>query len=179
MMRTARPIVSHPSARVAVGGVLVVAWLLLGPGVARATAQEAVFLVRHAERLDNSQDSPLSPEGKARAGRLAEMLRDARITAVYATQFQRTVETARPLAEKLGLQIRQVPAADQDALLAKLRSSGPRDRVLVVSHADRLPALMKVLGYDQDLTLATNEYDNLFVVLPHGTGAPTVLRLRY
>ena len=31
-----------------------------GPWVVPASAQEAVFVVRHAERLDDSGDSPLS-----------------------------------------------------------------------------------------------------------------------
>jgi len=52
-----------------------------------AYAQRAVFLVRHADRLDQSEDSPLSQAGEERAQRLASLLKDAGITAIYTSQF--------------------------------------------------------------------------------------------
>ena len=50
-----------------------------------ACAQRAVFLVRHADRLNESEDSPLSKAGEARAQLLASLLKDAGITAIYVT----------------------------------------------------------------------------------------------
>jgi hypothetical protein len=40
-----------------------------------AYAQRAVLLIRHADRLDQSEDSPLSPAGEERAQRLAGLLK--------------------------------------------------------------------------------------------------------
>ena len=52
--------------------------LVLTMTVPPATAaQEAVFLVRHAERADSSPDSTLSTAGEARAIRLSEWMRTA------------------------------------------------------------------------------------------------------
>jgi broad specificity phosphatase PhoE len=170
-----------------------------GPWAARASAQEVVFVVRHAERLDDSSDSPLSADGKARATRLAEHLRNARITAIFATQFVRTADTAKPLADRLGLQLQRVPAAQTTVLLARLRALGPKARVLVVGHSDTVPTILTQLGSKDAVTIAPDEYDNLFVVLPgagdaspvaprgkagslvtprRGAGSP-LLRLRY
>ncbi len=166
--------------RLALAVVLVSAPAVLGPSVASAAAQEAVFLVRHAERLDNSSDSPLSTEGRARAERLAQALRDARITTVYVTEFRRTADTARPLADLLKLPLVTTPAADPAALVSKLRASDPHARVLVVSHSDRLPVLLRDLGYTESVTIGANQYDDLFVVLPRARpAAPVVIRLRY
>ena len=162
--------------------VVSLAWatLTIGPGVTRAAAQEIVFLVRHAERLDSSTDSPLSAEGRARAARLAQMLRDARITAIYVTEFQRTAETAKPLADLLKVPLIKTPAADPGALISKLRSSDPRARILVVSHSDRLPILLQDLGYPQGVTIPPSEYDDLFVVVPGDRPTTSVVaRLRY
>lgn len=162
--------------------VVTLAWatLVVGPGVRRAAAQEVVFLVRHAERQDASTDAPLSVEGRARAARLAQMLRDARITAIYVTEFQRTAETARPLADLLKLPLLKTPAADPGALVTSLHSSDPHARVLVVSHSDRLPILLRDLGYAQEVTIAAGQYDDLFVVVPGSRPSRSVvMRLRY
>ncbi|MCX6553044.1 MAG: histidine phosphatase family protein, partial [Acidobacteria bacterium] len=128
-----------------------------------AGAQEAIYIVRHAERLDDSKDSPLSDDGRARAGRLADVLRDAGITGIFVSEYQRAADTARPLATALGLNLQVIPADDQTALLAKVRAAGPRARVLIAGHSDTVPLLLKALGYDKDVVITKNEYDNLFV----------------
>jgi len=48
--------------------------------------------------LDDSEDTPLSKAGEARAQLLARLLKDAGVTAIYTSQFQRTIKTAEPLA---------------------------------------------------------------------------------
>ncbi len=75
------------------------------------SAQEAIYIVRHSDppstlKLDEIYETPLSEFGQQRAKMLAERLKDAGITAVYATQAKRTVETAGPLATARGLEIR-------------------------------------------------------------------------
>ena len=161
--------------RLLAGGILMAA----GAWTAPASAQEAVFVVRHAERLDGSTDSPLSAEGKARAIKLADQLRDARITAIFVTQYVRSADTARPLADRLGLQLQSIPAAQTTDLVARLRALGPSARALVVGHSDTVPAILSALGSTDPVSVAADEYSNLFFVLPHGAAAPTVVRLRY
>jgi broad specificity phosphatase PhoE len=165
------------SLRVSLAAVLTAS--VTGPVVCAATAQEAVYLVRHAERVDDAKDSLLSAEGHARAARLAEMLRDAGITHIFVSEYQRTAETAAPLAARLGITPQAVPADDRDALLARVRAAGPKARVLIAGHSDTVPALLKLLGCTQPITIAKAEYDNLFVVLPGEKATPMLLRLRY
>jgi broad specificity phosphatase PhoE len=138
-----------------------------------------VFVVRHAERLDDSNDSPLSPDGHARAAKLAAQLGDASITAIFVTQFARTAETAKPLADFLGLPLQPIPAARTPDLVARLRALGSHARVLVVGHSDTVPKILRALGSAEQVTIAPDEYDNLFIVLPRARVAPIVLRLRY
>ena len=75
----------------------VVAVLLLAQP---ASAQRTVFVVRHAEKQSESNEPgvPLSEAGRARANRLAAYLKNAGVTAIYSTDFVRTLETAEPLA---------------------------------------------------------------------------------
>lgn len=164
-------------AGVRAGTVVALLVLLMVP--AAAQAQELIYLVRHAERLDDTADPPLAPEGTARATRLAAVLADAGITAVFATQFTRTVETAAPLASALNLPIRQVDAGRHGELLRLAREAGPRARVLIVGHSDTVPELLTALGWRTTVTIAKGEYDNLFVVSPRPGAEPLVIRLRF
>jgi hypothetical protein len=42
-----------------------------------ASAQQAIYVVRHAERADQSADSPLSAEGVGRSYKLRDALKEA------------------------------------------------------------------------------------------------------
>ena len=87
-----------------------------------ATAQSTIFVVRHAEKADATKDPDLSEAGRVRAEALAKALRDANITAIYATEFKRTQQTAAPLAKALGITATTLPAENSAALIAKLRA---------------------------------------------------------
>jgi broad specificity phosphatase PhoE len=142
-------------------------------------AQDAIFIVRHAERADMSADSPLSPDGEARAARLAALLKDAGITQIYTSDLTRAIQTGAPLAAALHLTAAALKAGDQDALLARLHAASSRDRILVVGHANTVPALLQALGVVPLVTLADAEYDNLFIVVPQAGASPRFLRLRF
>lgn len=144
--------------------LVIAGWLCLSPAL--ASAQRAVFLLRHAEKVDQSRDAALTPAGHARARHLAQVLRDAGITAVYTSEFQRTRDTAAPLCQALGLQPRVVPAAEGASLIARLRRGHASDTILIVGHGDTLPDLMRALGVPRPPTIAAGDYDNLFVVIP-------------
>jgi broad specificity phosphatase PhoE len=150
-----------------------------------SSAQEAIFVVRHTDpppilSFDEILDeTPLSETGQQRAKMLAERLKYAGISAIYATKTVRTVQTAEPLAKILGLEIRVRPSKDVHGLVGLLRSDHPGDRVLIVGHWSTIPLIMKALGYPQEITIGRSEYDNLFLVIPRSDQAPTVLHLRY
>ena len=80
-----------------------------------------IFLIRHGatvltaeDRFAGSTDVELSDVGRGQAARLAERLALEKVTAVYASDMGRTMETARILAEphKLEVQPRRGPARD-------------------------------------------------------------------
>jgi probable phosphoglycerate mutase len=73
-----------------------------------------VLLVRHGESLpahpdrpfplvDGHGDPPLDPVGHAQAERLAERLAGEHLDAIYVTNLARTMQTAAPLAQRLGM----------------------------------------------------------------------------
>ena len=133
-----------------------------------ATAQPPViFLVRHAERAAISgrvpSDTGLSETGRKRAQALASELKDAKITAIYTTEYKRTQETAAPLAQSLGIRPEIIPGDDLRALVAKLKASP--GNVLVVGHSNTLPQIIRALGASSRVTVAESDYDNLFLVV--------------
>ena len=149
-------------------------------------AQEAIFIVRHAEKADDSANSPLSAEGEARARALARQLRDVGVGAIYSTGFIRTLKTAEPLARALGLEVITEPAHELrplerylTELVARLGRLHADEVVLVVGHSNTIPALLKALGHPEPITIASEEYDNVFLIVPRSDGPPMLLRLRF
>ena len=148
-----------------------------------AAAQQTVFLVRHAERADSSPgtsptmaaDPDLSDAGRTRAEHLAEALKDAKITAIFATEFKRTQQTAAPLAKALGLTVKVVSSNSEASLIADLKAA--KGNVLVVGHSNTVPEIIKRLGVTTAVSIGDNDFDNLFVV-SRGTH-PSLLRLHY
>jgi probable phosphoglycerate mutase len=147
------------------------------------SAQHTVFLVRHAERADTTPgasptmaaDPDLSEAGRARAESLAAALRDASLTAIYATELKRTQQTAAPLAKALGLTVKIVTSKSAADLLKQLKAS--KGNVLVVGHSNTVPDVIKGLGVTTAVTIGDDEFDNMFLVTP-GTH-PSLLRLHY
>ena len=146
--------------------------------VTPVSAQKAILLVRHGDKMDNSSDAELSDAGRARATHLAGLLRDSGITTIYTTDFKRTRDTAKPLAEALKISP-VIVSREPQAVVDRLRLLSAGDAALVVAHSDTLPEILKRLGYPEPVSIADQEYDNLFVVVPMKEGPPAVLRLRY
>jgi phosphohistidine phosphatase SixA len=150
-------------------------------------AQSAVFLVRHAERADAGAspssassgmmgaDPDLSEAGRTRAEKLAAMLKDARITAIYVTEYKRTRQTAEPLARQLGIDVTVVPSKDSKTLLEKVKTAS--GHVLVVGHSNTVPATIAALGVEDSVTIGDSDYENLFIVVR--SPEPELLRLRF
>lgn len=137
--------------------------------------QSTVFIVRHAEKADDSKDAELSEAGRARAQALANMLRDSKISAIYTTEFKRTQQTAAPLASALGLTVTTLPAENKAALVEKLRASNSPS--LVVGHGNTIPGIIKALGITEPVNIPDSDYDNLFVVVLGEK--PYLIRLHY
>jgi phosphohistidine phosphatase SixA len=157
--------------------LVVTVWIAALAGV--ASGQQAIFLVRHAEKATDSNDPgvALSEAGTARANRLAGMLKAAGITAVYATDTVRARKTAEPLAKSAGLEIRIY--APKENLVDRLRKEEPRGVVLVVGHSNTVPELLAGLGDPGKVEIPAAQYDDLFVVVPRADGPPSVVRLKY
>ncbi len=75
------------------------------------------YLIRHGETEWNRElvfrgraDIPLSEHGRQQAARLAEALAGEPLAAVYSSPLSRAVETAKPVAARLGREVRESEA---------------------------------------------------------------------
>ena len=180
-----RPSQSPALVRVSLGlaGVLgLLSLLLLGTVSSLWAAGDepatVVFLVRHAEKVpDGSRDQPLLPEGEERAKRLADLLHHAQVSNVWSTDFQRTRDTASPLADGLGLDVELYDPRELEALAETLRATPGRH--LVVGHSNTTPKLVELLGGEGGPKIEEKaEYGRLYVLVLGSKNTQTV-RLTY
>jgi broad specificity phosphatase PhoE len=123
-----------------------------------------IYLVRHAEKMKDVDNPPLSPEGVARAQSLSEVLRPEQIDGVHSTAYKRTEETAQPTADRLGLTIQSYDPRQLEQFANTIRTSLDGN-LLVVGHSNTTPVLVNhLLGKDRYPQLDESQYGDLFVV---------------
>lgn len=148
-------------------------------------ATTTVIFVRHAEKTEEPADDPLlSLAGQQRAAELARQLVDADVVAgidaVYATPYRRTVDTAQPVADALGLPITSYDAADTETIMEQIVRKHKGKIVLVVGHSNTLPALIFNMGASKKVPVIDEyEYDNIYIVSIPWFGKTKTIRLRY
>jgi len=166
---------------------------------APAGALDRIYVVRHAEKVDGwPQDReldalwPLSEAGARRAERLARILGDAGIAAVYASATTRSLQTGLPLAVGTDAEIAAEPAsADAERMAGFLATLPERHAddaaVLVVGHSNTVPELLVRLGASPECFdalgientpdgLRIDGYDGLWVVDLSQKGCSAITR---
>ena len=107
------------------------------------------------------------------------MFGDAGINAIYATQYKRTQETVKPLADKLGLPLNVVNSKSTADLLAKIRAENSGQTVFIAGHNNSVPEIIFALGGGKYPTIPESEYDNLYIVTVYRTGHAKVVKMKY
>lgn len=143
-------------------------------------ADTTVILVRHAEKaVAPGDDPPLSDTGRKRAAALRHTLEKAGISAIYATQYQRTQQTVEPLAKALKTSPKLIEAVKVDALVSQIRQKHRGETVLIAGHSNTIPEIIKALGVAESPTIADSDYGDLFVVTVPKSGPARLLHLQY
>lgn len=139
-------------------------------------AENHIYLTRHAEKQsDGTRDPSLTEQGKDRAELLAKQLQDKKITAIYSSDYQRTKQTAKPLAKKLGIEVSIYDPRKLQEFADNLKTRN--DNILVVGHSNTTPALAYYLGGDAFGDIDESEYDRLYhLKVSNGLVKSTLLR---
>ncbi|HEU4387820.1 MAG TPA: phosphoglycerate mutase family protein [Blastocatellia bacterium] len=160
-------------------------FLVWCPGCNRTISNPTVVLVvRHAEKASDDADTPLSDAGMRRGQALARVAGDARVSAIYASQFKRTRDTAQPLAQQLGIPVTEMPVnldnpGDYGKQLARdVLDKHAGQSVLVVSHRNTVSSIVEALagkspGEIQDV------YSDLFIIVIPPGGSARLIKGQY
>ena len=150
----------------------------LGAQIAVPDADEAVtvFLVRHAERLDDSPNSPLNDVGRERVERLRALVADVDFTHVHSTNLTRTLDTAGPIAADDGVELIIYSPGELEELAATIRATPGRH--LVSGHSNTTPRLAEALGGEPHGPIGEMEYNRLYIIViqPGRPAVTTLLR---
>lgn len=137
----------------------------------------SVFLVRHAEK-QTGEDPALTEAGSKRADALADLLIDADITQIHSSDYQRTRDTAAPLAERLGMSVDLYDPRDLPGMAEQLLAG--EGTHLVVGHSNTTPPLVDLLGGEGGTPIVeATEYDRLYLVTRAPDGSVNSVLLRY
>jgi broad specificity phosphatase PhoE len=164
--------------------VALLAFAVVSCNRAPQAGSTVVLIVRHAEKASEADDSPLTDVGAQRAQELARVAADAGVSAIYTTQFVRNRETARPLAERLGIAVTEVPVnlqapGDYGKTLARqIVEQHPGQTVLVVGHSNTIASIIEGLTGRSPQTSGV-EYQDLFIVTLPPSGPPHVIKAQY
>jgi len=159
--------------------LLSLALLVPAVGLHAQAAPVTVFVVRHAEKGPEPSDPSLTAAGERRARALARVLGEARVTAIFASEFRRTRETIAPLAAATGLTPIVISATNLDSLVSRLGSLPPGSRAVVSSHSNLVHLIVERLSGVKVAPLTDVDYDRLAVVTVTGAGKGEAVVLRY
>ena len=124
------------------------------------------YLIRHAEklRIDKTERNPkLNEKGVLRAEKWKEILKNINLDKIYSTNYNRTIETAKPTSNSQNIDIEIYSPSNIDYRNFKDINEG--GKVLIVGHSNTIPNFVNGLiekdFYDQIDDLNNS---NLYIV---------------
>ncbi len=138
------------------------------------------IVLRHAETTGIGSNPNLSTDGLARAEALRRILANVPLSAVFASNYNRTKQTAQPTADDKSLAINIYDPLNQSPLVDDWLETYRGKTVLVLGHSNTVPSLLNLfLGSNTYQNLPDTEYDNLFIATVSEKGRAKVLHLKY
>lgn len=120
-----------------------------------------VYLTRHFEKTKETQDPELTVKGKKQAEIFASLLDNKAISAIYSTDYRRTMLSAKPLANTLNIAIEIYDPRNPEAIIDKVTTSAQNQ--VIVGHSNTIPDLVTRLGGQSQL-ISESEYGLVFAV---------------
>ncbi|HEX8561873.1 MAG TPA: phosphoglycerate mutase family protein [Flavobacterium sp.] len=125
--------------------------------------QTTIYLIRHAEKADNSANPNLSAEGVQRANNWAVILQDVAFDAFYSTNYNRTLQTIQPAATSNDKEVTLYDPANFS--LDNVIANHAGKNVFIVGHSNTIPQLINsYLEANIYPDMAENEFGNLYKV---------------
>ncbi len=165
--------------------IMVIMFLLLSCSVGYAASNvlsksettTTVLLIRHAER-DNFFN--ITAQGRERAKALVDTVGDMGIAAIYSPDLERNLDTVRPLARHLGIDITIMPRIAKstiDKIVREILAKHTGEVVLLVGNGSgNLRSLHHRLGGTGE---GPYQYGDLYIYTIPDQGSVIVVKSRY
>ncbi|NMM50407.1 phosphoglycerate mutase family protein [Marinigracilibium pacificum] len=129
-----------------------------------------IFLTRHAEKDTVGRDPELSEKGRKRVEVLTNMLKNVKFDAVYSTNYLRTIQTVRPIAELNSLVIMPYEAQmPPEKFSEQLLNDEKGNTILISGHSNTIPFIVNsLMGFSELGQLDENQYGDLFMIIISG-----------
>jgi len=128
------------------------------------------YLIRHSEK-DTSNPSDKNPNlseiGIQRAESWVTILKEIKFDAIYSTNYNRTNQTAKPIADSNQLEIIQYNLSTFDFDVFKASTNGKT--ILVVGHSNTTPSFANsFIGENEYAQIEESNYSNLYIITVTG-----------
>ncbi|MFK7748840.1 MAG: histidine phosphatase family protein [Kordia sp.] len=134
------------------------------------TDTSVYYLIRHAEkdRSDKSNKNPeLTKQGHNRATYWADVFKKVPFDAVYSTNYNRTLQTAKPTADSHELEIKTYNPFG--VKMNKFLKETKGQTVLIVGHSNTTPAFVnRLINKETYENIDDNNNGNLYIVTISG-----------
>lgn len=122
-----------------------------------------IYLIRHAEKQDDTKNTNLSPEGFERAENWKKYFEETPIDAFYSSGFQRARHTCQPIAFSRDKNISIYKNHLMD--LKKIIKENKGKTILIVGHSNRIPKFINaLLGEEKYPEILEPEFGNLYII---------------
>lgn len=138
-----------------------------------------IYIVRHAEKVDDSTDPELSDAGKERAQKLAEMLDKIEIDAIYSTNYKRTLATVNPISKRKEVEV-QLYDSRNEVEYQRIYEQNIGKTILISGHSNTVPmAANFYIGEDRLEKFDESDYGNFLILLVSEIGDSKLFHLTY
>lgn len=141
----------------------------------KASQVTTYYFIRHAEKdtlNPNNDDPELTKAGRARARQWAEVFREVDFDLIYSSNYKRTLNTAKPIADS---QDKKIDFFNTEKLNDKdFQEKTKGKTVLVVGHSNLNPEFVNyIIEQNKYDDIDEKEYGSLFIAVIHPDGTRT------
>ncbi len=146
----------------------------------RKQGMSRYILVRHCEKAGGGENDPgLTAQGEARAQALVSAIGEEKVDVIYSTPYKRTQATVKPLAAAKKVNVSIIEGTNDKAFAKRLLTDHKGQAVVIASHINVIPDLVKLLGVDEKVTLDESAYGDMFIVDVDTKGHSRLTRARF
>ncbi|MDI5950450.1 phosphoglycerate mutase family protein [Flavobacterium sp. LB2P84] len=121
------------------------------------------YFIRHAEKVDNSQNPDLSEIGLERANLWSKIFSEVGFDEIYSTDYKRTTQTASPTATAKKIKIKLYNPKTTAIDSFKKETLGKK--VLIVGHSNTTPNFVnQIINQKKYADIEDTTFGNLYIV---------------